>query len=162
MLHQRKYSSNGGFDYINPKTGVHDGHLGYDFRAPVGTITINGGPKASVSFSDIRSDGEKYVILNYKLNDESLASYYGHLATILVRPHENILSGQIVGLTGHSGSSPYYQLHWDLARYTVKKDLECTKYLPVYYSDLNGIDLTIARENYWVLFNTITLVSNRE
>ena len=103
-------------------------------------------------FADTRSDGENFVILRYKLGSEDLASYYGHLSSFFVEQGDKILPGQIVGLTEHSGSSPYHQLHWDLAVFING----CTRYLPVFYSDIPGINSTIAKRNDWTVFNLIS------
>jgi murein DD-endopeptidase MepM/ murein hydrolase activator NlpD len=148
----RLTTEGGLFNAVNPKVGVGDGHTGYDFRAPVGTKAINAGPAAVVMFADTHSDGEKFVILEYKLGSEDLASYYGHLSSFFVEQGDKILPGQIVGLTDHSGSSPYYQLHWDLAVFING----CTRYLPVFYSDISGINSTIAKRNDWTVFNLIS------
>lgn len=88
-------------------------HYGVDFRASVGTavFAMASGVVEGVGDTDIDCKGAsfgKWIFIKY---NNGLSSTYGHLSAISVKKGDVVKSGDIVGLSGNTGSSTGPHLH---------------------------------------------------
>lgn len=88
-------------------------HYGLDFRAPVGTkvMSMGTGTVMGTGDTDVACKGAsfgKWVFIKY---DNGLSSTYGHMSSILAEKGDKVKAGDIVGLTGNTGSSTGPHLH---------------------------------------------------
>ncbi len=95
---------------IDPFTHQLAFHSGIDLAAPWGTdvYAARGGEVAEV--------GRDFTYGNYIILDHSggYQTVYGHLSSILVRLHERVTSGMIIGKVGSSGLSTGPHLHFEI------------------------------------------------
>jgi hypothetical protein len=111
-----RYHTDGGGDPVHPSIGVGDGHTGDDFSVPLYQYITNAGPIGSISFLYVADNGDVRYSVMSDISQESYRNGGSHLATWLVSEEQEIYRGQIIGLSDHSGGSPYYQLHFDLSK----------------------------------------------
>lgn len=71
-----------------------------DFSNGVCGESIYAAAGGAIQKTGYTSIGGRYVRI---LHSNGVVTYYGHMSTILVRPGERVLQGQIVGYTGYSG-----------------------------------------------------------
>lgn len=71
-----------------------------DFSNGVCGESIYAAAGGTIQKTGYTSIGGRYVRI---LHSNGVVTYYGHMSTILVRPGERVLQGQIVGYTGYSG-----------------------------------------------------------
>lgn len=88
-------------------------HYGLDFRAKVGTpvTSMASGTVMGTGDTDIACRGAsfgKWIFIKY---NNGLSSTYGHLSEIKVQKGDNVKTGDIVGLSGNTGSSTGPHLH---------------------------------------------------
>jgi len=88
-------------------------HYGLDFRASVGTSVraMATGVVEGVGDTDIACKGAsfgKWVFIRYY---NGLSSTYGHLSAISAKKGEEVKAGDIIGLSGNTGSSTAPHLH---------------------------------------------------
>jgi murein DD-endopeptidase MepM/ murein hydrolase activator NlpD len=88
-------------------------HYGLDFRAAVGTqvMAMANGVVEGTGDTDIACKGAsfgKWVFIRY---DNGLSSTYGHLSVISAKVGQKVKAGDIVGLSGNTGSSTGPHLH---------------------------------------------------
>ncbi len=88
-------------------------HYGLDFRAAVGTsvMVMAGGVVEGTGDTDIACKGAsfgKWVFIRY---NNGLSSTYGHLSVISAKVGQKVKAGDIVGLSGNTGSSTGPHLH---------------------------------------------------
>jgi murein DD-endopeptidase MepM/ murein hydrolase activator NlpD len=88
-------------------------HYGLDFRASVGTSvkSMGTGTVMGTGDTDTACKGAsfgKWVFIKY---DNGLSSTYGHLSSILVTTGQKVNAGDIVALSGNTGSSTGPHLH---------------------------------------------------
>lgn len=88
-------------------------HNGVDFRAPVGTPIMSAGNGKVAGTGDTDADCRgvsfgKWILIKY---DNGLASTYGHLSQISVRPGQAVSAGDVVGYSGNTGYSTGPHLH---------------------------------------------------
>lgn len=88
-------------------------HYGLDFRAAVGTsvMAMAGGVVEGTGDTDIACKGAsfgKWVFIRY---NNGLSSTYGHLSVISAKVGQKVKAGDIVGLSGNTGSSTGPHLH---------------------------------------------------
>ncbi len=95
--------------YIN---GVYSGrHSGIDIAASRGTEILAGNSGIIIMAR------EQYVTGNTIIIDHGLGlfSAYAHLESMLVKPHEKVKKGQVIGYVGSTGFSTGPHLHWTLS-----------------------------------------------
>jgi murein DD-endopeptidase MepM/ murein hydrolase activator NlpD len=88
-------------------------HYGLDFRAQVGTpvFAMASGTVEGVGDTDIDCKGAsfgKWVFIRY---NNGLSSVFGHLSAISISKGETVKAGDIVALSGNTGSSTAQHLH---------------------------------------------------
>ena len=94
---------------VDPFLGVPAMHTGLDFRASVGdpvTATAAG----TVTIASWSGGYGKMVEINH---GNGLASRYGHLSEILVKPGQKVRLGQTIGRVGSTGRSTGPHLHYE-------------------------------------------------
>jgi hypothetical protein len=127
-----------------PTASVGDAHIGaLDYLVPVGTFVVHASPSATVFLTNIGDDGELFVHTYFPDPDETLSRSfkhtYAHLGVQLVQPDQKVLRGQIVALSGDTGTDNTFpwdgtrrripQLHFDLS---VTAPQYCTRYTDPY------------------------------
>ncbi|HUS71297.1 MAG TPA: hypothetical protein VM075_11060 [Anaerolineae bacterium] len=149
------YHTLGGGDPDSPEAGAQDGHTGLDCSVPLNTYVVHAGPRSQVFSLLIKEDGEKMVHTMFQdpSGPQMFKNTYGHLNAQIVELDTIVYRGQIVGLSGNSGSSPYLQLHFDLSRTTPGR---CIEYLDPFrttipYSTLDNFAGSLA--SYWTVDN---------
>lgn len=88
-------------------------HNGVDFRAAVGTPVKSAGNGKVAGTGDTDADCRgvsfgKWILIKY---DNGLATTYGHLSQISVKPGQAVSSGDVVGYSGNTGYSTGPHLH---------------------------------------------------
>ena len=88
-------------------------HYGLDFRAAIGTSisAMAGGVVMGTGDTDIACKGAsfgKWVFIKY---NNGLSSTYGHLSVISAKVGQKVSTGDVVGLSGNTGSSTGPHLH---------------------------------------------------
>lgn len=88
-------------------------HYGVDFRASVGTsvMAMASGVVEGTGDTDVACKGAsfgKWVFIKY---NNGLSSTYGHLSAIMVKKGQTVKTGDIVALSGNTGSSTGPHLH---------------------------------------------------
>ena len=88
-------------------------HYGMDFRAAVGTSVkaMSAGVVEGTGDTDIACKGAsfgKWVFIKY---DNGLSSTYGHLSVITAKKGQRVNAGDVVALSGNTGSSTGPHLH---------------------------------------------------
>jgi len=101
-----------------PNPGVGDSHTGQDYFITIGSLIISSSPTSSVWYL-ANQDGELRVDISFINPDNHRNNYstdYGHLAIQLVKNNQTVYRGQIIGLSGDSGtySGKFPQLHFNL------------------------------------------------
>jgi len=96
---------------IHPVLGTPRWHFGQDFSAPYGTEVYASGA-GKVIVAGWSSDGFGYhVIIDHGYGFETI---YGHLSKIEVPVGLNVKRGDLIGLTGNSGTSSGPHLHYQI------------------------------------------------
>jgi hypothetical protein len=99
------------FRAVHPVTGLPEWHRGQDFNTPYGTNVVATG-NGTVTFAGNRNDGYgNYVMIDHGFGYQSL---YGHLSKINVSLGLNIKRGDLIGLSGNTGSSSGPHLHYEI------------------------------------------------
>lgn len=88
-------------------------HYGMDFRAAVGTSVkaMSAGVVEGTGDTDVACKGAsfgKWVFIKY---DNGLSSTYGHLSVITAKEGQRVKAGDVVALSGNTGSSTGPHLH---------------------------------------------------
>jgi murein DD-endopeptidase MepM/ murein hydrolase activator NlpD len=88
-------------------------HYGLDFRAQVGTpvFAMAGGVVEGTGDTDVACKGAsfgKWVFIKY---NNGLSSTFGHLSVISAKEGQKVKAGDIVALSGNTGSSTAQHLH---------------------------------------------------
>jgi murein DD-endopeptidase MepM/ murein hydrolase activator NlpD len=88
-------------------------HLGLDFRASVGTSVKSTASGEVVGVGDTdeacpRASFGKWILIKH---NNGLSTVYGHLSAISVKKGQKVSSGDIIGLSGNTGSSTGPHLH---------------------------------------------------
>jgi murein DD-endopeptidase MepM/ murein hydrolase activator NlpD len=96
----------------HPVLGFARWHLGQDFQASYGTDVYATGNGTVVVAASLSNTGfGSYVVINHGYGFESI---YGHLSKILVSEGMNIKRGDLIGLSGNTGTSSGPHLHYQI------------------------------------------------
>jgi murein DD-endopeptidase MepM/ murein hydrolase activator NlpD len=99
---------------VHPVLGTTRWHFGQDFSCPYGTEVYATG-NGKVIVAGWSSNGFGYnVIIDHGFGFQSI---YGHLSKIEVPVGMNVKRGDIIGLSGNSGTSSGPHLHYQVDRY---------------------------------------------
>lgn len=92
-------------------TGLAARHTGWDFNAAVGTplVASGAGRVAFASALDIRGN---YVLIDH---GGGVFTGYAHLSQIHVTVGQDVMRGQIIGMSGNTGRSSAAHFHWEAA-----------------------------------------------
>jgi len=110
-----KYRLGDGFRFreVHPVYGTPRMHYGQDFSVPYGTDVYATGD-GTVSESGWNTGGfGNYIVIDHGYG---LQSTYGHLSEIKVSKGMNIKRGDLLGLSGNSGTSSGPHLHYQIAQ----------------------------------------------
>lgn len=88
-------------------------HYGLDFRAQVGTpvFAMASGVVEGTGDTDIDCRGASFGKWVFVKHNNGLSSVYGHLSAISSKKGQNVKAGDILGLSGNTGSSTAQHLH---------------------------------------------------
>ena len=88
-------------------------HYGVDFRAQVGTsvFAMASGTVEGTGDTDIDCKGASFGKWVFIKHNNGLSSVFGHLSAISVTKGETVKAGDIIGLSGNTGSSTAPHLH---------------------------------------------------
>jgi hypothetical protein len=95
-------------------------HLGVDLRAKTGTETmsiLNGAVKVSKHQVDSKGNSTglgSYIVIEHELGGDKFCTMVCHLSKRYVQVGDIVTEGQIIGLTGNSGSSSAEHLHFGI------------------------------------------------
>lgn len=105
--------------------GVSDSHNGLDFVINVGNLIINAGPNSRTELH-IEPDGQLLLFLFFNDSSSKFVNEYGHLNTFLVNENQKVYRGQIIALSGNTGTRNTFndggvikrtpQLHFDFEK----------------------------------------------
>ena len=108
---------------VHPVLGIPRWHFGQDFTCPYGTEVYATG-NGKVILAGYRSDGfGNHVIIDHGYGFQSI---YGHLSKIEVSEGMTVKRGDLIGLSGNSGTSSGPHLHYQV-------DLFGTHQNPLYF-----------------------------
>lgn len=97
---------------MHPLLGFMRMHKGLDIGAPYGS-PIYAAIDGMVQFAGRNAGYGNFVKLAHA---GGLASGYGHMSRIAVRPGERVRQGQVIGYVGSTGMSTGPHLHWEVWR----------------------------------------------
>ncbi len=108
---------------IHPVLGIPRWHFGQDFSCPYGTQVYATGDGKVVTAGYSSNGFGNHVIIDHGYGFQSI---YGHLSKIEVSEGMNVKRGDLVGLSGNSGTSSGPHLHYQV-------DLFGTHQNPLYF-----------------------------
>jgi len=129
------------FREVHPVTGNPQWHHGQDFSTPYGTEVFATGAGRVIEAGWNRGGFGNYVRIDHGYGYQTI---YGHLSSIKVTSGMNVKRGDLIGLTGSSGTSSGPHLHYQIDQYGKHKN-------PLYY--FNN-DLT--EEEYFDMIQMLT------
>jgi uncharacterized protein YgiM (DUF1202 family) len=88
-------------------------HSGIDIQAPKGT-KINATADGVVKKAEFNRNGYGNLIIIE--HEQNIASYYGHLESILVTPGQQVKKGDIIGTVDSTGLSTGHHLHFEIRK----------------------------------------------
>ena len=105
-----------GFKYreVHPVLGIGRMHYGQDIKVPYGTRIYATGDGKVVEAGFNSGGFGNYVIIDHGFG---LQSIYGHLSKIEVPKDLNVKRGDLIGLSGSTGSSTGPHLHYQINKY---------------------------------------------
>lgn len=95
---------------LHPTLGYYKEHTGIDLQARYGS-RVAAAADGRVAFSGYKSGYGYTIILNHEYGYQTL---YGHNSKLLVRAGQTIKKGQIISLSGNSGTSTGPHLHYEV------------------------------------------------
>jgi murein DD-endopeptidase MepM/ murein hydrolase activator NlpD len=98
---------------LHPLLGVPRQHNGIDYGASVGT-PVRAAEAGIVEFAGPGGYLGNVVVIRH--GDEEYETVYGRLGDILVKPHDCVLKGELVGRVGRTGLSDTTHLHFEIRR----------------------------------------------
>jgi murein DD-endopeptidase MepM/ murein hydrolase activator NlpD len=129
------------FREVHPVTGNPQWHYGQDFNAPYGTDVYATGAGKVIEAGWNSGGFGNYVRIDHGYGYQTI---YGHLSSIKVTKGMNVKRGDLIGLTGSSGTSSGPHLHYQIDQYGQHKN-------PLYYFN---DDLT--EEEYFDMIRMLT------
>ena len=129
------------FREVHPVHGNPQWHYGQDFEAPYGTEVYATGAGTVVDAGWNSGGFGNHVRIDHGYGYQTI---YGHLSSINVAKGMNVKRGDLVGLTGSSGTSSGPHLHYQIDQYGQHKN-------PLWYFN---DDLT--REEYFDMIQLLT------
>jgi murein DD-endopeptidase MepM/ murein hydrolase activator NlpD len=96
---------------VHPVLGTERWHFGQDFNAPYGTEVYATGAGKVVTAGWSPNGFGNHVIIDHGYGYESI---YGHLSKINVPVGLNVKRGDLIGLSGNSGTSSGPHLHYQI------------------------------------------------
>jgi murein DD-endopeptidase MepM/ murein hydrolase activator NlpD len=91
---------------------VDESHPGIDIAVPLGTpVRASGG--GSVTAAGYDADYGLFVLLRHPSGYETM---YGHMSRLVAAEGDDVLAGQVIGLSGNSGRSTAPHLHFEIRR----------------------------------------------
>ncbi len=129
------------FREVHPVTGNPQWHHGQDFSTPYGTEVFATGAGKVIEAGWNRGGFGNHVRIDHGYGYQSI---YGHLSSIKVTKGMNVKRGDLIGLTGNSGTSSGPHLHYQIDQYGKHKN-------PLYYFN---DDLT--EEEYFDMIQMLT------
>jgi murein DD-endopeptidase MepM/ murein hydrolase activator NlpD len=129
------------FREVHPVTGNPRWHFGQDFTAPYGTEVYVTGSGTVIEAGWNSSGFGNHVRVDHGYGYQTI---YGHLSSIRVVKGMNVKRGDLIGLTGSSGTSSGPHLHYQIDQYGQHKN-------PLYYFN---DDLT--EEEYFDMIQLLT------
>ncbi len=129
------------FREVHPVHGNPQWHHGQDFETPYGTEVFATGSGTIIEAGWNTGGFGNHVRIDHGYGYQTI---YGHLSSIKVSKGMNIKRGDLVGLTGSSGTSSGPHLHYQIDQYGQHKN-------PLYYFN---DDLT--REEYFDMIQLLT------
>jgi murein DD-endopeptidase MepM/ murein hydrolase activator NlpD len=102
------------FREVHPVLGIGRMHYGQDFEVPYGTRVYATGDGRVVESGYNTGGFGNYVIIDHGYG---LQSIYAHLSKINVPRDINVKRGDLIGLSGSSGSSTGPHLHYQINKY---------------------------------------------
>jgi murein DD-endopeptidase MepM/ murein hydrolase activator NlpD len=129
------------FREVHPVTGNPQWHYGQDFETPYGTEVFATGAGTVIDAGWNSGGFGNHVRIDHGYGYQTI---YGHLSSIKVSKGMYVKRGDLIGLTGSSGTSSGPHLHYQIDQYGQHKN-------PLYY--FNN-DLT--REEYFDMINLLT------
>ena len=115
------YGLGDGFKFraIHPVLGTPRMHYGQDFEVPYGTEVYATGD-GIIAESGWNSGGfGNYIVIDH---DYGVQTTYGHLSNIRVSKGMNVKRGDLIGLSGSSGTSSGPHLHYQIEQFGDKKN----------------------------------------
>jgi murein DD-endopeptidase MepM/ murein hydrolase activator NlpD len=111
-----KFPLGDGFKYreVHPVLGIGRMHYGQDIKVPYGTRVYATGDGKVVEAGFNSGGFGNYVIIDHGFG---LQSIYGHLSKIGVPKDLNVKRGDLIGLSGNTGSSTGPHLHYQINKY---------------------------------------------
>jgi murein DD-endopeptidase MepM/ murein hydrolase activator NlpD len=111
-----KFPLGDGFKYreVHPVLGIGRMHYGQDIEVPYGTRVYATGDGKVVEAGFNSGGFGNYVIIDHGFG---LQSIYGHLSKIEVPKDLNVKRGDLIGLSGSTGSSTGPHLHYQINKY---------------------------------------------
>jgi len=129
------------FREVHPVTGNPQWHYGQDFNAPYGTDVYATGAGKVIEAGWNSGGFGNCVRIDHGYGYQTI---YGHLSSIKVTKGMNVKRGDLIGLTGSSGTSSGPHLHYQIDQYGQHKN-------PLYYFN---DDLT--EEEYFDMIRMLT------
>lgn len=102
------------FREVHPVLGTPQWHHGQDFSAPYGTEVFATGAGKVISAGYNTSGFGNFVKIDHGYGYQTI---YGHLSKIKVSEGDNVKRGDLLGLTGNSGTSSGPHLHYQIDLY---------------------------------------------
>jgi len=99
------------FREVHPVLGTERWHFGQDFNAPYGTEVYATGAGKVITAGWSSNGFGNHVIIDHGYGYQSI---YGHLSKINVPVGMNVKRGDLIGLSGNSGTSSGPHLHYQI------------------------------------------------
>jgi murein DD-endopeptidase MepM/ murein hydrolase activator NlpD len=122
---------------FQPVAGASTNHQGIDYAVPVGTPVLAAG-SGTVVFAGVQSGFGNTVVID---NGNGVTTLYGHLSSIGVGVGQSVGDGDVLALSGASGTVSGPNLHFGVYQNGVAVDPE-TQLAPDLSGDATGLDLS--------------------
>jgi murein DD-endopeptidase MepM/ murein hydrolase activator NlpD len=107
------------FRDVHPVWGTPQWHHGQDFYTPYGTDVYATGNGKVIQAGWNSGGFGNYVVIDHGYGFQTT---YGHLSSIKVTKNQNVKRGELLGLTGDSGTSSGPHLHYQIDLYGQHKN----------------------------------------